>query len=215
MKNYVVFGSGRFGSEVAMTLMDLGNEVLVIDKDYDKVQAISEYVTTALQADTMDENVEKDLGLSNFDGAIIAIGESLEASIMAVLVCKDAGIKEIIAKSTSVRNGEILRKLGADRIIYPEKDMGKRLAYNLSNSNFYDYISLSKEFTIAELKIPDDWANKTISQIDIRRSFGFSVLAIKKQKDAIIQPQPTEMLEKGDYIIVLGKKSSLAKFKDR
>ena len=135
MKSFIVMGCGRFGESCAKTLMELDNEVLVIDEDYDKIKNISNDVTTAIQCDIMDEMAMKEIGLSNFDVAIISIGSSLTAAIMGTMLAKEAGVKYILAKAPSLREGSILKKVGADKIIYPERDMAKRVAHNLTSKN--------------------------------------------------------------------------------
>ena len=146
LKSFVVIGCGRFGSSVARTLHDLGNEVMVIDISEDVIREISEEATYAVQADAMDEAVLKDLGLRNFDVAVISIGSDIEASIMATLVVKELGIKRVIAKAQSELHRKVLDKIGADKVIFPERDMGVRVAHNLTSTNILDFIELSPDY---------------------------------------------------------------------
>ena len=147
MKQYVVIGCGRFGSSVAKTLYELGNDVLAIDRNEEIVQEIYEYVTHAVQADVMDENVLKELGIRNFDVVIVSIGSDLEASILATLIAKELGVKVVIAKAQSELHGKVLSKIGADKVIFPERDMGVRVGHNLVSSNILDFIELSPDFS--------------------------------------------------------------------
>lgn len=205
MKSIVIFGCGRFGSTVATTLSDLGHEVLAVDEDYDKVQSISDHVTTAVQCDILDEDAVKELGLSNFDTAVIAIGSNLEAAIMATLISKEAGVSHIVAKAVSFRKGEILKKVGADKIIYPERDMGFRLAHSLDSSNILDFIQLSPDYSIVEIKILPEWAGKTISELNFRYEYKATILGIERAGNIEVIPGANEKLEKDDVLIVLGK----------
>ncbi len=204
MKSFVIMGCGRFGNTVATTLAELGNEVLVVDENYDKVRAISDEVTTAVQCDIMDEAEVADLGLKNFDVAVIAIGSNLEASVMGTLAAKEAGIDYIVAKATTLRQGNILEKLGAHKIIYPERDMAYRVAHNLTSKNILDYIQISSEFSMIETTVPRDWVNKSLAELDVRNSYGVSVVAIERDRDIIVSPYADEVLQEHDLVVILG-----------
>ncbi|HAE91450.1 MAG TPA: potassium transporter Trk, partial [Tissierella sp.] len=162
MKSFVVIGCGRFGSSIARTLYSLGNEVLAIDSSEEIIKEISEEVTHAVQADVMDETVLMDLGLRNFDVAVVAIGSDIEASIMATLVVKDLGIDKVIAKAQSELHGKVLSKIGADKIIFPERDMGVRVAHNLASTNILDFIELSPDYSILEIAALKEWEEKSL-----------------------------------------------------
>ncbi|MGO3751253.1 MAG: potassium channel family protein [Peptoniphilaceae bacterium] len=205
MKSFVVFGCGRFGSTIATTLTDFGNEVLIIDIDYDKIQAIADEVTTAIQCDVLDENATNQLGLKNFDTAVIAIGSNLEAAIMATLICKESGIEYILAKAKTTRQGGILRKVGADKIIFPEIDMGNRVAHNLTSNNILDYIQLSPDFSIAEMKVLPDWIDKTIEELHIRNTYKVTILAIERGDEVKVAPSAKTSLKENDILVILGK----------
>lgn len=211
MKSTVVFGCGRFGSTVATTLSELGHEVLVVDADFDKVQGISDQVTTAVQCDILDEDALTDLGLSNFDIAVIAIGSNLEAAIMATILCKEAGVTHIVAKAMSLRKGEILKKVGADKIIYPERDMGFRLAHNLDSSNILDFIQLSPEYSIVEIKVLKEWSGKSIAELNFRYKYKATILGIERAGNIEVIPEAKEVLLADDVLIVLGKDNILKK----
>lgn len=211
MRSIVVFGCGRFGSTVATTLTELGHEVLAVDYDFDNVQNISDRVTTAVQCDILDENSVKDLGLSNFDIAVVAIGSNLEAAIMAIILSKEAGISHIVAKAMSFRKGEILKKVGADKIIYPERDMGYRLAHSLDSSNILDFIQLSSEYSIIEIKVLEEWIGKTIKELNFRYEYKASILGIERNGSIDIIPGADEILKDEDVLIVLGKDEVIRK----
>lgn len=209
MKSIVVFGCGRFGSTVAINLTDLGNEVLAIDGDFEKVQSISDSVTTAVQCDVLDENALKELGLTNFDIAVIAIGSNLEAAIMATLISKESNIEYIVAKATSLRQGEILSKLGADKLIYPERDMGVRVAHNLTSQNILDYIQLSPDFSLAEIKVLPEWIGQTIEDLQIRNTYGVTILGIEREEMVEIVPSASTVLVENDILMILGKDDAI------
>lgn len=162
MKQFAVIGCGRFGSSVAKTLYKLGNDVLAIDRDGEIIQDISDSVTHAAEADVMDENVLKDLGIRNFDVVIVSIGSDLEASIMATLVAKELGVKTVVAKAQNELHAKVLYKIGADKVIFPERDMGVRVAHNLVSTNILDFIELSPDYSIVEINAISEWENKAL-----------------------------------------------------
>lgn len=206
MKSYIVFGCGKFGSSAAKTLSELGNEVMVVDINLDSIEEIADYVTTAIQCDVMDENATSEMGLKNFDAAVVAIGTNFEAAIMSTVLAKEAGIEYIVAKATSNRQALILKKLGADKIIFPERDMGVRVAHNLSASNLMDFIQLSPDYSIAEFLCPVTWVGKNLKQLNVRSKYKVTVLAIERGNDDIkIDPYPDFLLQEGDVLVLLGK----------
>jgi len=188
MKSFVVIGCGRFGTSVAKTLYTLGNEVLAIDKSEEIIQEISDGVTHAVQADAIDESVLKELGLRNFDVAVISIGSDLEASIMATLVAKELGIKRVIAKAQSDLHGKVLYKIGADKVIFPERDMGVRVAHNLASTNILDFIELSPDYSILEVTALREWEDKTLAQLKLSLKHGINVMAIKRGTNFMVSP---------------------------
>ena len=211
MKSFVVIGCGRFGSSVARTLYDLGNEVMVIDISEDAIREISEEATYAVQADAMDEAVLKDLGLRNFDVAVISIGSDIEASIMATLVVKELGIKRIIAKAQSELHRKVLDKIGADKVIFPERDMGVRVAHNLTSTNILDFIELSPNYSIIEITTIEEWEDKTLGQLKLSTKYGLNVMAIKRGNKITVSPSGEIMIEKDDVLVVIGSMTDIKK----
>lgn len=204
-ESVIVFGAGRFGTSLATTLFDHGVEVMVVDHDYDLIQGLATKVTTAIQCDLTDAAAVNELGISNFDTAVIAIGSNLEASIMATLSSKDRGVPRIIAKASSEMQARILQKLGADQIIYPEIDMGERLARSLSGSNLMEYIHFSDEYSIIEVKVKKEWIGKNLIEIDFRNKYHLNVIAYRRNKNTIVSPSAKEPLEKDDILILIGE----------
>lgn len=214
-KQFVVVGLGRFGSSVAKTLYGLGNDVLAIDSNEDVVQEIAESVTHAVQLDAIDENAVKSLGIRNFDVAVITIGANIQASIMAALVFKEQGVKYIIAKGNSDLHAKVLYKIGVDRVILPEKDMGVRVAHNLVSSNILDYIELSPDYSIIEIESLKEWHGKSIKDLSLRAKYGINVMAIKSGNDVNISPSPEDVIDPHDVIVAIGSAEDLNRLEDK
>lgn len=210
-KQYVVIGLGHFGSSVAQTLYKLGNDVLAIDSSEEAVENISDFVTSAVQADATDENALKSLGLSNFEVAIIAMGSDIQSSILVTVLVKELGIKYVIVKSTNELCSKILSKIGADRVILPERDMGIRVARNLSSSNMLDYIELSPDYSIAEISARPNWLDIPLSKLDLRAKYGINVIAIKRENKIIVSPTADDRMTEGDVLAVIATNEDLDK----
>lgn len=208
-KLFAVIGLGRFGTSVALTLQSLGHEVLAIDSDEEQVQKMSDQVTHVVQADTTDENSLNALGLRNFDAVVVAIGEDVQANVATTLLLKEMGIPFIIAKAKNALHGKMLGKIGADRVVYPERDMGQRVAHNLVSSNLLDYIELSPNLSLVEVTSPEKFVGKTLKQSDMRALYGVNLVAIKRCDRVLITPQPDEMILKGDILILIGATEGL------
>lgn len=203
-KSVVIFGAGRFGGALATELYNNGVEVMAIDENPEMIQNLADKVTTGVIISLRDEEAFEELGLSNFDVAVVAIGSDLEASIIATVAAKDHGIKEIYAKAPTEMYARILKKVGADQIIFPEKEMGERLAHSISGSNLMEYIHFSDEYMIAELKAPKEWENKSLIDINVRDKHNIMILAIRRNDETIVSPKGTDHIKKGDLIIIMG-----------
>ncbi|WP_298844032.1 potassium channel family protein [Clostridium sp.] len=203
-KQFVVIGLGRFGTSVAETLYALGNDVLAVDSDEEVVQNISDSVTHSVQVDANDENSLRALGIRNFDCAVIGIGDNIQSSILATVLVKELGVKYVITKATNALHAKVLYKIGADRVVFPERDMGERVAHNLVSSNILDYIELSPDYSIAEVVSPVEWHGKTLRELNIRARYGISVMAIKRNNDIDISPSADNIIEPGDIIVAIG-----------
>jgi trk system potassium uptake protein TrkA len=213
-KQYVVIGLGRFGSSVAKTLYALGNDVLAIDNDEGLVQDISDSVTHAVQLDATDENALRSLGIRNFDVAVITIGAHIQSSVMITLLVKELGVKYIIAKAQNELHAKVLYKIGADRVVLPEKDMGVRVAHNLVSTSILDYIELSPDYSIIEIVSAREWHGKNLRELNMRAKYGINVMAIKRDNDVNIAPGAEDVIEPGDIIVAIGGAEELSKLED-
>ena len=215
MKSFAVIGLGRFGTAVAKVLSELGNEVLAIDKDPEAIKEAATFSTYAIEADVMDESVLRDIGLRNMDAVVVSIGEDLQASIMATLISKEIGVKRVIAKAQTELHGKVLKKIGADKIIFPERDMGSRVAHNLTSRNILDYIELSTEFSILEVKALKSWSGKSLKDLRLRNKYGVNVIAIKRGKDINISPRSEDSIKDEDIVIIIGSATDVKKIEMR
>ncbi|KXB47990.1 putative Ktr system potassium uptake protein A [Tissierellia bacterium KA00581] len=212
MKQIVVIGCGRFGSSLAITLEKLGNEVMVIDKDEEKINSISNKVTHAIIADIRLEGTMQELGVSNFDICIISTSSDYETSIIATVEAKKVGIAKIISKAKDDTQAMVLKRVGADRVVVPEKDMGVRLANNISNSNIIDSINLSDEYSLVEIAPIPDWIGKSILEADIRKKHSVNIVAIKNTNSALeINISSNYKIKKSDILLVAGKNETISK----
>ena len=214
-KQFVVIGLGRFGTSVAKTLTSLGHEVLALDKNEQAVHDIMNDVTQAVQADAREEDTLRALGVRNLDVAVVAMGDDLEANILITLMLKEMGIPYVVAKARSAQHGKVLEKIGADKIVYPEQDMGIRLANNLIRTNLMDFIELSLDFSIFEIIAPSKFVGKTIGNLNLRALYKINVVAIKKGKERIvIAPGANELIEEKDILVIVSNKKALEKLPD-
>lgn len=208
-KEFVVFGLGRFGKSVATTLAEGGCEVLVVDNNEDKIQEVADIVTYAVKADVCDADMMETLGISNFDGAIVAIGENLEASVMVTILAKEFGIPFVLAKAQTEIHAKVLKKVGADTVVYPEKETGIRIANNLMMGNLFNAIELSTTTSMMEIDVPEAWANHSLAELNLRAKYKVNVIGIKQHDSLNINPDAQERLEKDDILIVIGKNEVL------
>ncbi|MFA6941157.1 MAG: TrkA family potassium uptake protein [Clostridiaceae bacterium] len=213
-KQYLVVGLGRFGSSVAKTLYNSGNDVLAIDKNEETVNEIAEHVTQAITVNATDETSLKAMGIGNFDVAVVSIGTDVQSSIMAVLLLKELGVKYIIAKAHDDLHGKVLRKIGADRIVFAERDMGMRVAHNLVSSNILDYIELSPNYGIVETLPPKGWHGKNLNELNVRAKYGINIIALKRGKDVNVSPTAEEIIGINDILVVVGGTDELEKLEN-
>lgn len=210
-KEFVVFGLGRFGKSVATTLADSGCEVLVVDDCEEKIQEMADVVTYAVKANVTDVDTMETLGISNFDGAIVAIGENLEASVMVTILAKELGIPYVLAKAQNDLHAKILKKVGADMVVFPEKETGIRIANNLLLGNFFDAVELSSTFSMIEIGALSEWDGHSLRELNLRAKYKVNVIGIKKNGVLDINPDADMTVSKNDILVMIGKNETLNK----
>lgn len=208
-KQIAVLGLGRFGSSVARTLQSLGHEVLGIDGSQDLVDMLSGELTHTVVCDVTDEDELRSLGLRNFDVAVVAIGHDVQASILATVLLKEIGVPMVVAKAAGKLHGRTLSKVGADKVVYPERDMGARVAHSLLTGSITDYIELSPEYTIMELTAPAKMVGRSIRDLNLRARFGINIMAIKSGNDINAALAATDVVREGDVLVLLGSNDSV------
>lgn len=210
-KQYAIIGMGRFGSSIARALSGMGYDVLAIDADEQRVQEISSIVTHAVSADSTDEEALRALGIRNFDVVVVAIGEDIQSSILTTLILKDLGVPVILVKAKSELHGKVLSKIGADKVIYPERDMGTRVAHHLASPNILEYIELSPDYSILEMQAATPMIGRNLQELDIRAKYRCNVIAIRRGDEMNITPNADDRLTRGDVLVIVGHKDSLTK----
>lgn len=211
-KQYAVLGLGIFGTSVALEMEALGCEVIAVDNSMEKIQEISDYVTYAICADIQDAEVIEALGAKNLDGAVVAIGNDFESSILATIMAKEAGIPFVIAKAQSELHERILKKVGADSVIHPEKEMGTRVARSLISGNFADWIELSDDYSILETKIPKEWSGKRLVDLKVRERYNVNVVGVIENGKINVTVDPHVELAEESIVILIGANENLKKF---
>jgi len=209
MKQVAVIGLGRFGSSVARTLAASGCEVLAVDVDEARVKAIADEVTDAVRANALDEEALRALGLRNFEVVVVAIGHEVQASILTTVLLKEMGIPKIVAKAQDELHGRVLQKVGADIVVFPERDMGVRLAHTLISRNVIDEIQLSTDYSILEMAAPHGFLGRSLKDLELRQRFGLSVLAIRRKDRIIVSPNADQVVDDGDILVALGQPDKL------
>ena len=212
-KTYAVFGLGRYGTAVAKELVDNGMEVLAVDTDQKIVNDAAAYLPVCKCADVTDAEVISRLGIGNIDTVIVCMASNLEACVMAVTLCKEAGVKNVIAKCANEMQQKIMLRVGADRVIFPENESGIRLARDLLSSGFIDLISLSKDVSMIEIDVKDEWCGKNLIELNLRKKYGFNIVAVKKGESVDLNINPEQPLEAKTTLIVIANTSKLAKLK--
>jgi len=214
MRQVAVIGLGRFGSSVARTLAQSGCDVLAVDVDGERVKALVEYVTEAVQADALDEAALKTLGLRNFEAVVVAIGHEVKASILVTVVLKEMGVPKIVAKAQDELHGKVLQKVGADIVVYPERDMGVRLAHTLLSRSIIDEIQLSTEYSIFELQAPTQFLDRNLKDLQLRQRAGLTILAVRRGTSIVVSPDASFVVEPGDMLVALGQPEKLESLGD-
>lgn len=213
-KQVLIIGLGRFGTSLANTLFSMGHDVLAVDDDDKKVQGISSQITRAVQADATDEAILKELGVSNFDVAIVTMGEAIQNSVLCTILLKRLGVPYVIARAENELHGVILDKIGADKVVYPEREMGIRVAHELALSDVLDYISVAPGYGVSKLAMPPYFVGKSLSELGLGRGgkWGLAVLLIRRGKEVIVTPDRAELVKHDDVLIVSGSDDRLEQF---
>ncbi len=216
MLSFVVLGLGRFGQSVSTTLYEMGHEVLAIEKDEEIVEDMADSVTQVIRGDITDEDLLRSLGVRNFDAAIISTGSDIHSGILAAIVLQEVGIEHIVAKAQNDIQAKALYKLGVDKVIFPERDMGVRVARSLvALENVNNLVELSPEYSIVEIPIPEEWEGKTIGQLHVRARHGINIIAVKDGIRLNASPTAETVLHKDEVLIVVGNNNDLKPFKLR
>ncbi len=209
MKNFVVIGLGRFGMALAQRLQEQGHEVLGVDLRPERVQAAAEYLTRAVACDARDPAVLKELGVRNFDCAVVAASSDVGDSALIVLNLKEQGVRRVVGKAGSTIHRKVLEKIGADQVVFPEEEMAHNLAHGFANGNILKFIELSDEYSMVEQRLPDCWADHTIIELDIRARYHLNVLAVRREGQLTIAPGRDFVFCSGDDVVVLGRNEDI------
>lgn len=208
-KSFVVFGLGKFGYSAAVSLCRNGCEVLAVDQNEEKVEDIANDVTYAVKANVLDPDIYGSLGIGNMDGAVVAISNNMEASVVATIQAKEAGIPYVLAKANSATHALVLEKVGADHVIFPEKAMGSRVARNMVFGKFVDTFELSDTYSMVEMEIPPAWVGKSLSDLNVRKNFNVNVVAIKEGDRINVNPDPEEPMRADQILLTVGDNDNL------
>ena len=216
LKTFVVIGLGRFGTAVATELSSLGHEVLALDDSEENVEKVADKVTHAVTGDARDPAVLRALGVRNYDCAIVAVGVDIGTSALVTLNLKELGVRRVICKAQSHVHRKVLEKIGADRVVFPEHEMGVKLAQGLSSSNVLNFIELRDDYGIVETKIPKSWSGKTIQELDVRARHKVTIIAVRRgEEEALtVAPGASFRLESGDAVVILGRTEDINRLQD-
>lgn len=214
-KTFGVIGLGRFGLAVATNIEKRGHPVLAIDNDKDVIERVKDKLTHVIQADATDELALEEAGIKNCDTVIIAIGDNKEQSILTTMIVKNMGIRYVVAKAVDELHGKILEKIGADLVVYPEKERGETLAVQLTSTSLIDFIEISPEYNLEEAKVPKEFLGKSLRELDLGNKYKIIVLAIKRGEEFIVAPSSEEVFKPDDIIVFIGRTKDIAKFSEK
>lgn len=215
-KNFAIIGLGRFGASVCETLIEYGQEVLVIDRDEARVNDYMDIATHAVVADAQDDEALKSIGIRNFDHVIVAIGEDIQASILVTLMVKELGVPVVTAKALNEYHARVLQKVGADHIVHPERDMGIKLGRALSSNHLLDYLDLDDDYRLAEIDMTDPrYVNKTLDELNFRSTFNLNVISIRRGKEMIISPLADQIILPNDQVLIIGETKAVTEFDEK
>ena len=209
-RQFAVIGLGKFGSSVARTLFQAGYEVIAVDNNEERVQEMADHVTAAFKADVTEEGVLESIGINNVDAVVVGVAQDLGDSVMAVIRAREAGAPYILAKANSTLQGDVLKKIGADEIIYPERSMGTRIAKKLISGSFLDLYELSKSFSMVELAVPESWVGKNLIELDLRKK-GINVIGLMEGDKVTVNLDPKMPLPSQATVIIVAENKILSK----
>ncbi len=212
-KQFLVIGLGRFGTSVATTLTELGHEVLGIDMDTERVEEIADHITHALEVDATDEEALQAIGVRNFDAAVVTIG-SVQSSILVTMLCKEMGVKRVIAKANNDLHARVLKRTGADQVLFPEREFGIKLAHDLAATNVVDLLELSHDYAISQIHTPKGWAGKSLCDLDLRQRYGINIVAIRRMDETLATLTARDVLREGDELMIIGRTQDVHKLED-
>lgn len=208
-KQVVVVGLGRFGSSLARTLSERGHEVLGLDIDMKRVEDVSEFVTQAAQVDATDEEALREMGVRDFDIGVAAIGTDVKSSILVTLLLKRLGVKMVVSKAQDDLHGDILARVGADRVVYPERETGSRVAHGLTTPNLLDYLEVMPGYGIAKLVAPPAFEGRDLAQLELKTRFGLTTLMLRRGNELVVNPSRSEVVGRGDVLVLTGRDEQL------
>jgi trk system potassium uptake protein len=214
-KEFAVIGLGRFGGSICRALAEEGMEVMAIDNNEERVNQFAMIVSHAVVGDTTDEAVLKSLGIRNFDHVIVAIGDDIQSSILTTLILKELGVKNITVKAQNDYHEKVLLKIGADYVVHPERDMGKRIAQKIISNSVLDYLELSDQHSIVEIVANAKLHGNSLIDLDIRAKYGINIVAIKRGDEILVSPQASEIIHQGDILIVIGADADINRFEKK
>ena len=212
-KAYAVFGLGRYGSSVARELVAAGAEVLAVDRDLHTVNALAAALPLCKCADVTDPDALRQLGVSHMDVVIVAMAENLEASVLTTMLCKEMGVKTVIVKCGSEMHRKILSRVGADQVVFPESESGVRLAKNLLSAGFVDLIELTRDVSMLEMDVREEWVGKNLMELALRRKYGINVVAVRRGKEIVINVDPEKPLDREMKLLIIANTEKLSKLK--
>lgn len=215
MKSILVIGMGRFGRHLAKKLLELGNDVMVVDKDAAVIEQYSNVFTDSQIADCTNESVLRTLGVNHFDLCFVAIGDDFQSSLVITALLKELKAKYVVAKAKQDIQADLLMRIGADEVIYPEREMAEKLAVRYNASNIFDYIELTKDYSIYEIPVPSAWIGKTISEINIRAKYKINIIAMKVNNDLKLLPGAEYRFDGSDHMVVIGKAADVFRLSDK
>lgn len=214
-KSYIIIGVGRFGLSIVKTLAHTDVEVMVVDKDPEKLKPVADYVTETVCADASDADVLRNLGVKNFDGALVTLGSNLEDRVLITMQLKDLEVPFVMVKARSELDGRILTKVGADKVVYPEREMGIHIGNQIARGNLFSSIELTENYSIDDFSLPRTWIGKTIRDINVRAKYGISIIGIRGTGKLEVNPQPDYVLTDKDTLVILGSNEHIASLRKK